>query len=431
LHVVERVIGVFNSSDDLIEIHAYLIDESERRKTEHQIRQAQKMDAMGRLAGGVAHDFNNLLGIIIGQSEILSAQVGDDDSARKRLVEIGKAAHSGAALTRQLLAFTRQQVLQPRVLDLNGIVTDADKMVGRLIGENISLTTNLGADLGQVKADPNQLVQVILNLAVNSRDAMPCGGKLTIETVNLEVDDIAVETGIRQRPGRYVALRVTDTGIGMDKETQSHIFEPFYSTKGVGMGTGLGLATVYGIVSQSDGQISVQSELGHGTTFEILFPRVLEVAKLNEMNAPTVPISRGSETILLIEDSNDLREVIREFLVTSGYDVLEAGNATDAEQVAKRHPGPIHVILTDVVLPGVSGRVLAETLLSTRPEAKVLFMSGYTDDTVMYHQVSQAALNFIQKPFTRSELTDKVRQVVDDTPADAAILGKLVTVLQS
>jgi CheY-like chemotaxis protein len=370
------------------------------------------MDAMGRLAGGVAHDFNNLLGIIIGQSEILSAQVGHNDPARKRLAEIGKAAHSGAALTRQLLAFTRQQVLQPRVLDLNGIVTDADKMVGRLIGENISLITNLGADLGQVKADPNQLVQVILNLAVNSRDAMPGGGKLTIETENLEVDDTAVESGTRQRPGQYVALRVIDTGIGMDKETQSHIFEPFYSTKG--MGTGLGLATVYGIVSQSDGQISVQSELGHGTIFEILFPRVLELAKLSETNAPTVPISRGSETILLIEDSSDLREVIREFLVTSGYNVLEAGNATDAEHVATRHPGPIHLILTDVVLPGVSGRLLAESLMITRPEAKVLFMSGYTDDAVMYHQVSQAALNFIQKPFTRSDLTARVRQVVDD-----------------
>ena len=431
LHVIERVIGVFDSSGELIEIHAYLIDESERRKTEHQIRQAQKMDAMGRLAGGVAHDFNNLLGIIIGQSEILSALVGNDDSIRKRLGEIGKAAHSGAALTRQLLAFTRQQVLQPRVLDLNGIVTDADKMVERLIGENIVLITNLGSDLGRVKADPNQLVQVILNLAVNSRDAMPGGGTLTIETENLEVDDTAAQAGIRQRAGHYVGLRITDTGIGMDKETQSHIFEPFYSTKGLGMGTGLGLATVYGIVSQSDGQISVQSELGHGTTFEILFPRVSELSKLSEIIAPTVPISRGSETILLIEDSNDLREVIREFLVTSGYDVLEAGNATEAEQVARRHPGLIHLILTDVVLPGVSGRVLAESLMIARPEAKVLFMSGYTDDTVMYHQVSQAALNFIQKPFTRSELTDKVRQVVDDTPAHAVIPGGLLAVLQS
>jgi len=304
-------------------------------------------------------------------------------------------------------------------------------MVERLIGENIALITNLGSELGRVKADPNQLVQVILNLAVNSRDAMPGGGTLTIETENLEVDDTAAQAGIRQRPGHYVALRITDTGIGMDKETQSHIFEPFYSTKGLGMGTGLGLATVYGIVSQSDGQISVQSELGHGTTFEILFPRVSELSKVSELNAPAVQISRGSETILLIEDSNDLREVIREFLVTSGYDVLAAGNAKEAEQVARRHPGLIHLILTDVVLPGVSGRVLAESFMVTRPEAKVLFMSGYTDDTVMYHQVSQAALNFIQKPFTRSELTDKVREVIDDTPAPVVIPCRPLTVLQS
>jgi two-component system cell cycle sensor histidine kinase/response regulator CckA len=426
LHVVARVIGVFDQSENLVQIHAYLIDESERRKTEQQIRQAQKMDAMGRLAGGVAHDFNNLLGVIIGQSEILSNQAGCDGPTRDGLAEIGKAAHRGAALTRQLLAFTRQQVLEPRVLDLNGIVTETDKMVGRLIGENIELVMNLHADLGRVKADPNQIVQVILNLAVNSRDAMLAGGKLTIETSNLDVDDTAGQSSSRQRPGQYVALRVIDTGTGMDKETLSHIFEPFFSTKGIGMGTGLGLATVHGIVAQSDGQISVQSQPGLGTTFEILLPRVRE--EISELSAPAARVTRGSETILLLEDSSDLRDVVRQFLEIDGYKVLGAGDATQAMQAAKRHAGPIHLILTDVVLPGMSGRILAEQLMGIRPEADVLFMSGYTDDTVLYHQVSQAALNFIQKPFTRSNLLSKVRHVLDHTQTRAMIPSKLLSV---
>jgi two-component system cell cycle sensor histidine kinase/response regulator CckA len=426
LHVVARVIGVFDQTEELVEIHTYLIDESERRKTEQQIRQAQKMDAMGRLAGGVAHDFNNLLGVIIGQSEILSHQAGCNGPTRNGLAEIGKAADRGAALTRQLLAFTRQQVLEPRVLDLNGIVTETDKMVGRLIGENIELVMNLHADLGRVKADPNQIVQVILNLAVNSRDAMPCGGKLTIETSNLDVKDTADQGSPRQRPGHYVALRVIDTGTGMDKETLSHIFEPFFSTKGIGMGTGLGLATVHGIVAQSDGQISVQSQPGLGTTFEILLPRVKE--EISELSAPAPRVTRGSETILIVEDSIDLRHVVRQFLEIDGYKVLGAGDATQAMQVAKQHAGPIHLILTDVVLPGVSGRILAEQLMGVRPEANVLFMSGYTDDTVLYHQVSQAALNFIQKPFTRANLVNKVRHVLDDTQTRTMNPSKLLSV---
>ncbi len=426
LHLVARVIGVFDACEELVEIHAYLIDESERRKTEQQIRQAQKMDAMGRLAGGVAHDFNNLLGVIIGQSEILSNQVGCADSTRNGLAEIGKAADRGAALTRQLLAFTRQQVLEPRVLDLNGVMTETDKMVSRLIGENIELIMNLDAKLGRVKADPNQIVQVILNLAVNSRDAMPGGGKLTIETSNLEVEETEDQSSPRQRAGQYVALRVTDTGTGMDKETLAHIFEPFFSTKGIGMGTGLGLATVHGIVAQSDGQISVQSQLGVGTTFEILLPLVKE--EITTLTAPAARVTRGSETILLVEDSVDLRHVVRQFLEIDGYKVLGAGDATQAMQVAKQHAGPIHLILTDVVLPGVSGRILAEQLMGVRPEANVLFMSGYTDDTVLYHQVSQAALNFIQKPFTRSNLVSKVRHVLDDTQTRATIPTKLMLV---
>jgi PAS domain S-box-containing protein len=423
LHLVARVIGVFNSSEELIEIHTYLIDESERRKTEQQIRQAQKMDAMGRLAGGVAHDFNNLLGVIIGQSEFLSNEAGCGESTRAGLAEIGKAADRGAALTRQLLAFTRQQVLEPRVLDLNGVVTETDKMVSRLIGENIELTMNLQEDLGRVKADPNQIVQVILNLSVNSRDAMPGGGKLTIETSNLDLEDTADRCSPRQRPGHYVALRITDTGTGMDKETLAHIFEPFFSTKGIGKGTGLGLATVHGIVSQSDGQISVHSQLGKGTTFEILLPRVK--GEITTVSIPVAGVARGSETILLVEDSIDLRHVVQRFLEIDGYNVLSAGDATQAMQVAREHLGPIQLILTDVVLPGVSGRALSEQLMSVRPEANVLFMSGYTDDTVLFHQVSQAALNFIQKPFTRVNLVSKVRHVLDDTQSRTLIPGKL------
>jgi len=423
LRLVARVIGVFSASEDLVEIHAYLIDESERRKTEQQIRQAQKMDAMGRLAGGVAHDFNNLLGVIIGQSEFLSNEAGCRESTRAGLTEIGKAADRGAALTRQLLAFTRQQVLEPRVLDLNGVVTETEKMVSRLIGENVQLTMNLQNDLGRVKADPNQIVQVILNLAVNSRDAMPGGGKLTIETSNLQLQETAERGNPHQRPGHYVALRVIDTGTGMDKETLAHIFEPFFSTKGIGMGTGLGLATVHGIVSQSDGQISVQSQLGMGTTFEILLPRVKE--EIPAICAPLPSATRGSETILLVEDSIDLRYVVSRFLEIDGYNVLSAGDATQAMQVAREHAGPIQLIITDVVLPGVSGRILAEQLMGLRPEANVLFMSGYTDDIVLYHQVSQAALNFIQKPFTRANLTGKVRQVLDHPQMRALNPGKL------
>jgi CheY-like chemotaxis protein len=277
-----------------------------------------------------------------------------------------------------------------------------------------------------VKADPNQIVQVILNLAVNSRDAMPGGGILTIETSNLDLDGATDHSSPPKRTGNYVALRVTDTGTGIDKQTLAHIFEPFFSTKGIGMGTGLGLATVHGIVAQSDGQISVQSQPGRGTTFEILLPRVKD--EISQPASPAVHVSRGSETILLVEDSNDLRHVVRQFLEIDGYKVLGAADATEAIQVAKLHVGPIHLVLTDVVLPGVSGRVLAEQLMSVRPEANVLFMSGYTDDTVLYHQVSQAALNFIQKPFTRSNLVHKVRYVLDETQTRNVIPTKLLTV---
>lgn len=413
LHVVERAIGVFDSGGELTEIHGYFTDESERKKNEQQIRQAQKMDAIGRLAGGVAHDFNNLLGIIIGNSELLSTQVSPDGPIHNRLAEISQAAHSGAALTQQLLAFTRQQVLEPRVLDLNAVVVDTGNMLRRLIGENIELITDLGADLGAVKADPNQLVQVILNLGLNSRDAMPRGGKLIIETTKVAIEK-GMQGELTLRPGNYIALRVSDTGAGMDKETQSHIFEPFFTTKGLGKGTGLGLATVYGIVNQSNGHILVHSELGHGTTFEILLPQVQEAARMTRLETPLVQTNQGSETILVVEDSKDLREIIRQFLDLSGYRVLEAGNSAEAVQAAAQYPDAIHLILTDVVLPDVSGWVLAERLKIGRPEAKVLYMSGYAADTDMIYRLSEAACNFIQKPFTRVTLTAKVREVLNE-----------------
>jgi two-component system cell cycle sensor histidine kinase/response regulator CckA len=412
LQIVARVIGVFDSQGELTEIHGYLVDESERRRSEEQVRQAQKMHAMGRLAGGIAHDFNGLLQVIIGFTQLSLNEVKPDTSIHNRLLEIEKAARSGAGLTQQLLAFTRQQVLQPALLDLNTIVKDAGKMLSRLIGEDIEIGMNLGADLGWVKADPTQLIQVILNLASNARDAMPQGGNLAIETTNVNIDgSLAGERALK--PGRYVALRVTDTGSGMDQETQSRIFEPFFTTKGVGHGTGLGLAMVYGIISQSNGHISVQSELGRGASFEILLPWMEEPSGLQALEALPARIPKGSETILLVEDGTKVRELVCEFLEISGYKVLTAGSSAEAIQVANEYESTIHLVLSDVVMPGVRGPVLVEHLLSKRPAMQVLFMSGYTDDKITQDKVNEEGFNFIHKPFTQAALAGKVREILD------------------
>ncbi len=390
-----------------------LRDISERKQLEEQFRQAQKMEAVGRLAGGVAHDFNNLLTVITSYSDILLEDLASQDPRREDVEEIRKAAVSAAGLTRQLLAFSRQQVLQPRVLDVNAVLANAEKLLKRLLGEDIELVTTLTAQLGAVKADPGQLEQVIMNLAVNARDAMPDGGKLTIETANAEMDEAYVRTHPVAKPGHYVMLAVSDTGIGMDEQTKSRIFEPFFTTKEAGKGTGLGLATVYGIVKQSGGFIWVYSEPSHGTTFKIYLPRVEETVE--GLTSPAAPGEslRGAETVLLAEDAAAVRTVARQVLERLGYTVLEAPNGEAALHVARKHHGPIDLLLTDVVMPELSGRQLADQLKALRPGLKVLYASGYTDDAVVRHGVLEPGIAYLQKPFTPEGLARKVREVLN------------------
>jgi PAS domain S-box-containing protein len=388
-------------------------DITEHQRLEEQFRQAQKMEAVGRLAGGVAHDFNNLLTVITSYSTLLLDDMGAADSRREDLEEIRKAATGAAGLTRQLLAFSRQQVLEPKVLDLNAVVAGAGKMLQRLIGEDVALVTVLAPDLGSVKADPGQIEQVIMNLAVNARDAMPDGGKLTIETVNVELGDAYTQEHRPVSPGPYVLLSVSDTGTGMDESTKAHLFEPFFTTKEKGKGTGLGLATVYGIVKQSGGFIWVYSEPGHGTTFKMYLPRVNEPAM--DLHQGQTPESvRGTETILLAEDAAGVRAVAREVLKRNGYAVIEAADGQAALALAAAHAGPIHLLVTDVIMPEMSGRQLADRLREGRPELKVLFVSGYTDDAIVRHGILEPGIAFLQKPFTPESLARKVRAVLDE-----------------
>jgi two-component system cell cycle sensor histidine kinase/response regulator CckA len=386
---------------------------TERKQLEDQFRQAQKMEAIGQLAGGVAHDFNNFLTIINGYSDLIQTQLEANSPVRDWVREIGQAGERAASLTRQLLAFSRKQVLEPKVLNLNAVVTDTAKMLQRLIGEDIDLNTVLVPGLGRIKADPGQIEQVLINLAVNARDAMPLGGKLTIETASIELDDTYARGRSDVRPGRYVALVVADTGSGMDEATKARIFEPFFTTKGPGKGTGLGLATVYGILKQSDGHIAVDSKPGTGTTFTMYLPVVEEVIASGKshpgLNAPP----RGKETILLAEDEPALRALARHVLEMQDYTVLEANQSEKALRIAEQHAGTIHLLLTDVVMPGMSGRLLAERVTAIRPGVKVLYLSGYTDDAVVRHGVLQAETAFLQKPFTPSSLAAKVREVLD------------------
>jgi PAS domain S-box-containing protein len=389
-------------------------DVTERKKLEEQFRQAQKMEAVGRLAGGIAHDFNNLLGVIIGYSELLleTPSVGDA-GVRRKIEEIHKAAGRAASLTRQLLAFSRQQVLEPRVLNLNAVVEEMEKMLRRLIGEDIELVTHLDEGLGLVKADPGQLEQVVMNLAVNARDAMPRGGRLVLQTSNADVDESMARQRAVFQPGRYVLLSVSDTGIGMDEEVRTHLFEPFFTTKEKGKGTGLGLATVYGIVKQSGGYIWVYSEPGRGSTFKIYLPRVDEAEPETRPAAVELETLRGTETVLVVEDEESLRQLMCEFLRQSGYTVLEAGDATSALAVAARH-AEISLLVTDVVLPGRSGRELAETLQKKRPQLKVVYVSGHTDDAMLRHGIDDPGVAFLQKPFSRDAFLRKVRATLDE-----------------
>jgi nitrogen-specific signal transduction histidine kinase/CheY-like chemotaxis protein len=390
-------------------------DITERLQLETQLRQAQKMEAVGRLAGGVAHDFNNVLTAIFGYADLLADELPADSAARRDLEEMRTAATRAASLTRQLLAFSRQQVLQPVVLNLNDVVENIHNMLGRLIGEDVELETALAGDLGNARADPGQIEQVILNLAVNARDAMPTGGKLTIETANVELDEHYATHHQPVVPGRYVMLAVTDSGIGMDDGTKARIFEPFFTTKEKGKGTGLGLATVYGIVKQSGGYIWAYSEPSHGSTFKTYFPRVDQpvgsVPPAREVGASLA----GTETILLAEDDELLRPLARDVLRKLGYQVLDARNAHEALAVAARHDGPVHLLISDVVMPGESGLQLARQLLASRPQLRVLYTSGYTDDAVVRHGLLDPGLNYLQKPFTTAVLARRVRDVLDAT----------------
>jgi len=387
-------------------------DITARKRLEEQFRQAQKMEAVGRLSGGIAHDFNNILGVIIGYGEILEERLEAGNSLRPCADEILQAGRRAATLTRQLLAFSRQQVLAPRVLELNSVIVDTQKMLRRVIGEDIELDTKLSAELGRVKADQGQIEQVILNLAVNARDAMPGGGKLTIATENTELDAIAVRRySYPVKPGRYVLLSVSDTGAGMTSETQAHIFEPFFTTKEKGKGTGLGLATVYGVVKQSDGYIQVHSELGAGAAFKIYLPLVDQPADPEQKGPDSKPLRGGGETILLVEDEDMLRKLTRNVLELLGYSVLEAADGKLACEISQRENRPIDLLLTDVVMPGMNGPALAAQLTAARPTLTVLYTSGYTGQAVG-HGVIPEGCHFIAKPFTREDLARKVREAL-------------------
>jgi signal transduction histidine kinase/ActR/RegA family two-component response regulator len=382
------------------------------RSLQEELRQAQKMDAIGRLAGGIAHDFNNLLTVILGRSQVALRRLSPDDPLRRSIALIAETAERAGALVQQLLAFSRKQLTQPRVLVLTEVVTRLEQMLRRLIGEDVELVTTFAPDLGRVKADPSQLEQVLVNLAVNARDAMPTGGRLTIETENVQLDLAFARRHRGARPGPYVRLSVSDTGVGMDAVTRARIFEPFFTTKEPGKGTGLGLATVYGIVKQSDGYIAVDSEPGHGARFDIYLPRV-DAPPEPLPAAPALGARGGSETLLLVEDEPALRDMTREILELHGYTVIEAGSGADALDVAARHPGPIHLLLTDVVLPRMGGRQLAERLVAQRPETKVLFMSGYTDDALGRHGALDPGVVLLPKPFAPDALARAVRQALD------------------
>jgi two-component system cell cycle sensor histidine kinase/response regulator CckA len=379
---------------------------------EQRRRQGQKMEAVGQLAGGLAHDFNNLLGVILGYCEILEEQSDLTQPNRKMIVEIHTAGASAKNLTQRLLAFSRRQVLQPVYLDLNESVKGMDTMLGRLIGDDIELKSVLRGDLGTIKADPSQLEQLLMNLAINARDAMPKGGKIAIETANVEIDETYARQHPSTKPGRYVMLTVSDTGSGMDLETQSHIFEPFFSTKGPGQGTGLGLSTVFGIVRQSGGTIAVYSELGNGTTFKIHFPRCDEAPVVVQQEKAKM-LRGGTETILLVDDAAPLRVLTRRLLEDCGYTVLDSGDPSEALCIAGEHKGSLPLMITDVVMPGFSGSVLAERLAAVRPETKVLYTSGYADDAGVQLRVPGRDYAFLEKPFTRDDLIRKVRELLD------------------
>jgi two-component system cell cycle sensor histidine kinase/response regulator CckA len=387
--------------------------EAERVKLEEQLRAAQKMEAIGSLAGGIAHDFNNMLYVIMTFTDLVLDATEEGDERRSQLVEVKKASDRAATLVRQLLAFSRKQILQPVPLDLNRVTTELQKMLHRILGEDIALVPMLAPDLGLTMADPSQIEQVLMNLVVNARDAMPTGGKLTIETANVELDNAFMLSGSTVKPGHYVMLAVTDTGCGMDAKTADRIFEPFFTTKELGKGTGLGLSTVYGIVRQSGGEIIVQSERARGTTFRIYLPRSESNMEVAAVNSPVVTRLTGEETILVVEDEAAVRELAKQVLARAGYSVLTAANGGEALRLSERHAGKIHLALTDVVMPQMGGRILAEQLAKQRPDIKILYMSGYTDAAIDNHGRLDTGTHLIAKPFSLTDLRRKVREVLD------------------
>ncbi len=399
----------------------FVEDITGRRILERQLQMAGKMEAVGRLSGGIAHDFNNLLGVIIGYSQLLKRGLGMNSRLAEYATEIEKAGERAAALTRQLLAFSRQQILTLTVLNMNELVADMQKMLPRLIGADIAVSVAMGEDLGSVKVDRNQIEQVILNLAVNAQDAMPEGGKLRIETSNVDLDEVYARHHDGARPGRYVRLAVIDSGMGMDPETLAHIFEPFFTTKELGKGTGLGLATVYGVVKQSGGYIAVQSTPGAGASFEVFLPRVDGQVVATSASKNVTENVGGWETILLTEDAEPLRRLAASILSSHGFRVLSAANAEQALNVAAEHPGKIHLLVTDVIMPGKNGRVLAEILSARHRDLKVLFISGYTDSFAGGDGVLAAGSNLLQKPFTEDALISRVRSVLDGGPRPKAM----------
>ena len=388
-------------------------DVTERRQLENMVRQSQKLEAIGRLSGGLAHDFNNLLCVINGHTELLTEALQPSAPGMRSVTQIRKAADSAAALIRQLLAFSRRQVFHPQVVDLNVLVMETERLLARLIDEHIEFYTALDPALGRVLVDPVQVEQVIINLVLNARDAMPEGGKLTIETSNLALEEDHQSKFSQIPAGKYILLALTDTGCGMNEETQSRIFEPFYTTKEMGKGTGLGLATVYGIVKQSCGYIWVDSEEGRGTTFKVYFPRV--ASPLSEVRpVKQIEISKGTETILVVEDAEPLRALTKEFLTDSGYTVLEAANGDEAIRIAQSHAGTIDLLLTDVVMPRMGGKPLVEQMTQVRPHTRVLYMSGYPNDGIVQAGILANGVTLLEKPFTRETLSKRVRQALDE-----------------
>jgi len=419
--VTVRISGrAVSSADEPADVlEAIAEDVTDRRVLEDQFRQAQKMEAVGRLAGGVAHDFNNLLMVISGYTEVMLNKLESENPLLEKARAVQQAADRATTLTRQLLAFSRKQLLELKVVDVNSIVGDMERLLRPLIGENIELITHLSPTAGHTRADAGQLEQVLMNLVVNAKDAMPGGGKLTIETQDLAINEAQRRGPTFIRPGNYVLLSVIDTGTGMDKETQSRIFEPFFTTKEMGKGTGLGLSTVYGIVKQSGGYVMVQSEEGSGSTFQIYLPRVEEAAETSAAPAPSTTFG-GNETILLVEDEESVRQLVRETLSVKGYRVIEANHGEAGLEAAAQHQGPIQLIITDVVMPGISGREMVRQLSRTRPETRVLYLSGYTEDAIVSEGRIESGTAFLQKPFTLQNLSKKVREVLGSDPTSTA-----------